>query len=385
MFSVQDPAEVTAKLDALDVAMTALCELDISSLDVPVRLHLLQELETARWSQVAMCHDLIEPGSGQALLSLLEDLATLPGEERHGLPVVCQYVVLLWAISGARFGRPRLARYSDIRSELTALLSPFAVPESQPDPANPVFALNQSLWWEIESPVGEPPIERYDQLLRGDPKVGMSLPLYQLIAADDQFASTAVTAVTQRVGVIPQYRNAYERLLTELALTDIATVAPRGAVVTEVPLEQALAEGFTVERKLTEPADRERREAALQKAYERHLQSLGHRVIRKAITVLGQQGTLYTDLYDATTEDLIEVKSSSDRNTIRLALGQILDYARYVKPRTRTILLPRPPAPDLIDLLHSFAVQTVWLTEDHRFEHSRAGSAERLFGEQNPG
>ena len=164
-----------------------------------------------------MCHDIIEPGSGQSLLYLLNDLATLPGEERHGLPVVCQYVVLLWAISGARFGRPRLARYSEIRSELTALLSPFAVPESHPDPAKPVFTLNQSLWWEIESSVGKSPIESYDQFLRANPKVGMSLPLYQLIADDDQFASTAVAAVTQRVGVILQFRNAYERLLTGLA------------------------------------------------------------------------------------------------------------------------------------------------------------------------
>ncbi len=170
MFSNGITAEVRAKLDALEAALAALGELDVNSLDISVRLHLLQELETARWSQVAMCHDIIEPGSGQSLLYLLNDLATLPGEERHGLPVVCQYVVLLWAISGARFGRPRLARYSEIRSELTALLSPFAVPESHPDPAKPVFTLNQSLWWEIESPVGKSPIESYDQFLRADPK-----------------------------------------------------------------------------------------------------------------------------------------------------------------------------------------------------------------------
>ncbi len=377
MYSKGVSAELGAALDALHAATTTLCELDLDSLDIRVRLHLLQELETVRWSEVAFCHDLIEPGSGQSLLSFLNDLASLPGEERHGLPVVCQYVVLLWAISRARLGRPRLARYADIRSDLTALLAPFSVAESQPDPAMPVFTLNQSLWWEVESPGGESPIECYNELLAANPKVGMSLPIYRLIKDDDQFTSTAVAAVTQRVGVIPQYRDAYERLLTELALIDIPMLAPRRAVVTEAPIEQALAESFTVERKLSEPADRARREAALQKAYERHLRTLGHRIVRKAITVSGQPGTLYTDLYDATTHNLVEVKSSADRNTIRLALGQILDYARYIKPRTCTILLPRRPAPDLIDLLHSYAVQTVWLTDDHRFEHSGAGTAGR--------
>jgi hypothetical protein len=155
--------------------------------------------------------------------------------------------------------------------------------------------------------------------------------------------------------------------------------------VTEVPLEQSVAGRFAVDRKLTEPADRERREAALQQAYAEHLQSLGHCVIRNAITVPGQPGTLYTDLYDATTDDLIEVKSSSDRNTIRLALGQILDYARYVKPRTCTILLPSPPARDLIDLLNSLEVRALWLTQDRRFEYSRSGSTERPFDDDDPG
>jgi len=261
MSSTPIPADVAAKLDALNRAVTALCELDVNSLPIPVRLHMLQRLETTRWPQLAVSRGDVEGGSGQAPPSALRDLTTLRIEQPQGLPV----------------------------------------PYTQP------------------------------------------------------------------------------------ALTDIANVTSRGAVVTEVPLEQSVAERFTVDRKLTEPKDRERREAALQKAYARYLQSLGHRVIRKAITVPGELGTLYTDLYDATTDDLIEVKSSSDRNTIRLALGQILDYARYVKPRTCTILLPSPPAGDLIDLLNSLEVQAVWLTQDHRFEHSRIGSTERLSDEDEPG
>jgi hypothetical protein len=166
------PAEVAARLEALDTALTAIEKLDFNNLDIPVRLHMLQRLETIRWPHVAVSHDDVEGGSGQATPRAPQDQTAPRVEQRHGL----------------------LVSY------------------------------------------------------------------------------------------------------TQPTLTDIANVTPQGTVVTEVPLEQSVAERFTVDRKLTEPADRERREAALQNAYAKYLQSLGHRVIRKAITVPGQLGTLYTDL-----------------------------------------------------------------------------------------
>ncbi|MXP24364.1 hypothetical protein GIY30_23870 [Gordonia sp. HNM0687] len=65
---------------------------------------------------------------------------------------------------------------------------------------------------------------------------------------------------------------------------------------------------------------------------------------------------LATDLYDVTADDLIEVKSSIDRETLRLALGQILDYERFIRPKLRTLLVPERPAQEMIDLFSTLAM-----------------------------
>lgn len=59
MLSIQVPAEVTAKLDALDAAVAAVRELNLDRLAPPVRLHVLEQLETSRRRQVAFSHDII--------------------------------------------------------------------------------------------------------------------------------------------------------------------------------------------------------------------------------------------------------------------------------------------------------------------------------------
>ena len=50
---------------------------------------------------------------------------------------------------------------------------------------------------------------------------------------------------------------------------------------------------------------------------------------------------------------LIEAKSSCTRNQIRLAIGQLLDYKRYLNPKQMAILLPTKPKSDLIELIKS--------------------------------
>jgi len=60
-----------------------------------------------------------------------------------------------------------------------------------------------------------------------------------------------------------------------------------------------------------------------------------------------------------------------DRNTIRLALGQILDYAHIVKPRFRTVLVPEQLSRDLLALLHENNVQALWRSSDGNFDSSR--------------
>nr|WP_095877638.1 hypothetical protein [Streptomyces sp. TLI_235] len=66
---------------------------------------------------------------------------------------------------------------------------------------------------------------------------------------------------------------------------------------------------------------------------------------------------LLTDLYDETDHVLYELKGTNRREAVRMALGPLLDYGRYVNsdahpdvPR-RVVLLPSLPDEDLQELL----------------------------------
>jgi hypothetical protein len=51
---------------------------------------------------------------------------------------------------------------------------------------------------------------------------------------------------------------------------------------------------------------------------------------------------------------LVEAKASSERGSIRLAIGQLLDYARYLEASPRLcVLTPSQPAGDMLDLVGS--------------------------------
>jgi hypothetical protein len=59
MGSINVPADVTARLDALDAAVADVGALNLHSLDAPVRLHVLERLETSCRRQVVVGHDVI--------------------------------------------------------------------------------------------------------------------------------------------------------------------------------------------------------------------------------------------------------------------------------------------------------------------------------------
>ncbi|GLW69990.1 hypothetical protein Kpho02_22890 [Kitasatospora phosalacinea] len=116
-----------------------------------------------------------------------------------------------------------------------------------------------------------------------------------------------------------------------------------------------------------------RREAALTKSYRAHLEAAGHTVGAFQIRVEGLSSTLRTDLYDATSHVLYEAKGSSSREDVRMAIGQLLDYSRYVKtdahphePR-QAILLPAAPDPDIRVLLERHQIGLVHQLSDGQF------------------
>ncbi len=70
---------------------------------------------------------------------------------------------------------------------------------------------------------------------------------------------------------------------------------------------------------------------------------------------------MWTDLVNHSGNILFEAKSSESRMAVRLALGQLLDYAHHLGPTVSghlrlAVLLPRKPAADLIRLLGNLGI-----------------------------
>ena len=125
--------------------------------------------------------------------------------------------------------------------------------------------------------------------------------------------------------------------------------------VEHVALEQQWTEkAFLAPRRREDEA--ERREQKLVEAFQEQLVRQGHSVDRLKIVPPGEAKPLFCDLIDNTTNTLYEAKGTVERGSIRMAIGELLDYARFVQPRPRlAALLPRKPRADLLELLASAA------------------------------
>jgi hypothetical protein len=144
---------------------------------------------------------------------------------------------------------------------------------------------------------------------------------------------------------------------------------------TNVPIEQQQTETAFVDPD-HRPYKAERREQKLVLGLEAHLRSLGHEVFRQRILPPGEARPIFTDLYDATTGLLVEAKGTVERNAIRMAIGQLADYKRFIddaQPNHLAILLPAEPRLDLYDLLTTQGVDVIYPTETG-FEDSTGGA-----------
>jgi hypothetical protein len=146
---------------------------------------------------------------------------------------------------------------------------------------------------------------------------------------------------------------------------------------------QAGVEDVAVEQQWTEmafvapshePNEAERREQALVLAFRDHLLSQGHDVARLKIVPPGEAKPLFSDLMDRSANTLYEAKGTVERGSIRMAVGQLLDYSRFVEPAPRlAVLLPSMPREDLREYLKSAGVDIVW-REGKKFMDSANGS-----------
>lgn len=296
-----------------------------------------------------------------ALLAELSEIRVDVHDDGRRVPY--KYVVLVWAISQALSsrGQPQLLqrfKFQDVSSELAALLKPFHVSASRPDPRNPWFALKETpLWWDLTLP--NTAGVTYKQTRELNLEGGLSEDAFRLVVDDTDFAARAIQAIVNIIGDSPEVRD----LLTELRLDGATTAGEQLPVVRKIPVESHVAEDFAAEYKALGRQDRTRKEAKLQKRYEKYLKNtLGHEVCRHEIRIDSQ--VLYTDLFDETTDELIEVKSSIERSTMRLALGQILDYAQVLRPTHCAVLVPTEPAQGVIELFRHHGVRVVWRSGD---------------------
>lgn len=140
---------------------------------------------------------------------------------------------------------------------------------------------------------------------------------------------------------------------------EVSTVA-----VDAVPVETATTERSQVEKVISGPVVQ--REAQLTQGFQKHLQAHGRVVMRYRITPVGS-AALYSDLADTTANVLYEAKGAADRMSVRLALGQVLDYGRYVEGARLAVLLPDAPPADLVELLEDHDVGCVVETTPGNF------------------
>lgn len=134
-------------------------------------------------------------------------------------------------------------------------------------------------------------------------------------------------------------------------------------LVKEVPIEQYLTERTLVEGD-REPYEVERNEHRLIRRLVEDLELQGHDVCRLQFRPPGEPAPLYCDVFDKTTNTLYEAKGTVTRAAMRMAIGQLADYARLVDPApSRVILMPEQPRADLVSLASSQGIDVAWPAE----------------------
>lgn len=121
------------------------------------------------------------------------------------------------------------------------------------------------------------------------------------------------------------------------------------------------------------PGTFERTESVLVHRYKEYRAAQGVRLRALIFQPDDWPTALRCDLYDERDHRVIEAKADADRASIRMAIGQLADYARlHGQPRGKAVLLPERPHPDLLDLLKSAQIDAIWKSGDG-FEDSTGG------------
>jgi len=85
------------------------------------------------------------------------------------------------------------------------------------------------------------------------------------------------------------------------------------------------------------------------------------------------EGNLQCDGYEKARKNLIEAKALAKREHIRMAVGELFDYAFFLKQEfgeepNKAILLPQRPKPELVEWLRGLKIALVWRVEKGVFK-----------------
>lgn len=91
-----------------------------------------------------------------------------------------------------------------------------------------------------------------------------------------------------------------------------------------------------------------------------------------------KEPSLFTDLFIPRRWTLVEAKASTDRKTLRQAVGQLFDYQRYYPRSPRlAMLLPQKPQSTMMDLFEKKRIVVVWRSSGGSFKDSAGGAFTR--------
>lgn len=134
--------------------------------------------------------------------------------------------------------------------------------------------------------------------------------------------------------------------------------------VTAVPIEEQFTERTIVDP-TREPYEAERRESALVQKFKIWMEGKGHILSRWMITPADEAKPIFTDIFVEDMALLVEAKGSIDRSSIRMAIGQLIDYSRFEDKRVKlAVLLPMLPRKDLLRLLYHTGILIYYPLKD---------------------
>lgn len=162
--------------------------------------------------------------------------------------------------------------------------------------------------------------------------------------------------------------NGHMRTVIVFRLRPVGATVPDGPRLPVTPLTETRitrAPEFSAEFTIRERRQPQETAGAIVKRltadYARHLNGLGREVVTAQVRVKGETWVARVDLLDATENRLIEVKHSATRQSVRTAIGALMDYRRFFHPTpTLTLLVPAAPREDLLDLCASLCIEVVW-------------------------